>query len=100
MIAKQHVTPDKRLILAVCDSELKGKSFSEGEKQLDLSSDFYDGDEMDKEGVLRLMKIAYIVNLVGEEVISVGLEAGVIDKENIMKVDGVPHAEGVVVRED
>ena len=46
MIVKKHVTQDRRLLLAICDSSLKGKKFVVGEKQLDLTSGFYAGEEM------------------------------------------------------
>lgn len=100
MIVKQHKTRDGRLLLAVCDSELKGKKFNEGEVQLDLSGDFYDGEEMSDEEILELFKIVYIVNLVGEKAVGLGIKAGIIDKENVIGVEGVPHAQGIVVREE
>ena len=59
MICKKHVTEDGRLLLAVCDSSLKGKKFSSGDLQLDLTGSFYDGVEMKEEEVLELMKKAY-----------------------------------------
>ena len=46
MIVKIHKRDD-RTILAVCDSDLIGRTFTEGERQLDLSSDFYKGEERD-----------------------------------------------------
>ena len=45
MNAKVHRTKDGRLILALCDSELLGKVFVEGDVKLDLTTDFYQGEE-------------------------------------------------------
>jgi len=100
MLVKQHITNDKRLLLAVCDSDLKGKKIENNKIQLDLSSDFYNGEEMDEEKVLKLMKIAYIINIVGEESINCGIKAGIISKDNIIKIGKVPHAQGLVVIEE
>lgn len=100
MIVKKHVTRDRRLLLAVCDSDLKGKKFSNDKMQLDLASDFYDGEEMNEEKVLGLMDAAAMVNLVGEESVNCGIKAGIIEKDHIIVVDGVKHAQGVVVREE
>ena len=100
MIVKKHKTRDGRLLLAVCDSELKGKKFSQGQLQLDLTSDFYNGEEISDEEILKLFKTAYIVNIVGEKSVKLGLKAGIISKENIIKIAGIPYAQGVIVTEE
>ena len=100
MIFRQHVTPDRRLLLAVCDSELKGKKIESKGVMLDLSADFYDGEEMQEDEVIKLMKVAALVNLVGENSVSLGIKSEVIEKENVILVSGVPHAQWLVVRED
>jgi hypothetical protein len=100
MIVKKHITRDGRLMLAICDSDLKGKKFVEKGLQLDLSSDFYNGEEMDEERILELFKVAYIVNLVGEKSIALGIKAELIEKEHVIEVCKVPHAQCVVVREE
>lgn len=100
MNVKKITTKDGQLMLAICDSSLKGKKFIEGDKQLDLSSDFYNGEKMNEEVVLELFKVAYTVNLAGEECISFAIKAGIIEKEHVITIDGIPHAQGVVVREE
>ncbi|MFH1064557.1 MAG: DUF424 family protein [Candidatus Woesearchaeota archaeon] len=40
MIAKVHKTPNG-MILALCDTEILGKTFEEGKLQLNLDSQFY-----------------------------------------------------------
>lgn len=99
MIVKKHSTRDGRLVLAVCDSELVCQKFEDEKFVLDLDSDFYKGEKMDEDKILELMKHAYIVNLVGEKSINLGLKAGIIDKTNIIKVKGIKHAQGVCVAE-
>jgi len=100
MIVKIHKTNEGRTIIAVCDSNLIGKKFEEGEKQLDLSSDFYKGEKMDKERILNYFKSVHIVNLCGEKSVELGIKAGIIDKNRVIKIDGIPHAEGVILREE
>lgn len=100
MIVKKHCTPDKKLILAVCDSYLIGKKFSDGIIQLDLTVDFYKGEKMSEEQTIKLLKCAYIVNLVGEKSVDAGIKAKIIDPDSIIIIEGIPHAEGVVVSRD
>jgi hypothetical protein len=95
MIVKIHKTPDGRIILAVCDSEILGKKFEEKGLQLDLSSDFFKGNEMKEEEIISLFKKAYIVNLNGEKAVKLGVREGVVSE--VIRIKGIPHAEGVVV---
>ncbi|MEE9525069.1 MAG: DUF424 family protein [Candidatus Woesearchaeota archaeon] len=99
MIVKLHKSLEGRVILAVCDSDICGKKFEEGDLQLDLSSNFYKGEEMDEERILNLMKSVHIVNLCGKKAVELGVKARIIDKENVVVISGVPHAGGIIVRE-
>ena len=43
------------VLLIVTDKEILGKKFEEGKKQLDLTSDFYKGEEKSKEEVKKMI---------------------------------------------
>ncbi|MFW5990631.1 MAG: DUF424 domain-containing protein [Candidatus Nanoarchaeia archaeon] len=96
MIVKKHVTGG-RLILAVCDSSVAGKKYNEGDAQLDLSSDFYNGEEMPPEEVTRLMKSSFIINLVGEKSLQTAKELVHISKRSVIFIEGIPHAQVLFV---
>ena len=98
LLAKVH-KKDKKTIVAVCDSELIGKVFDENKVQLDLRGDFYKGEEKSQEEIGDLMRNADGVNLVGEKAIELGLSEGVIEKSQVVKVKGIPHAQGTFVQE-
>ena len=95
MIAKVHDT-ENGIIVVVCDSDLIGKKFEENDKQLDLASGFYDGEEMDELEIADLMRNAHIVHLVGEKAVNLGVKEEVVDKKNITYVQGIPHAESIL----
>ncbi|MBW2979925.1 DUF424 domain-containing protein [Candidatus Woesearchaeota archaeon] len=99
MIVKTHKTPDSRKLVAICDSELLGKKFEEGNLQLDLASDFYKGEEKGAEEVKEIIKDAYIVNVVGGESVAFCIELEIIDKKHILRIGGVPHAQAVIMQE-
>ncbi len=89
MIVKKHF--DKNgLIIAVCDSELLGKRFEQGKLQLDLTSDFYKGQEMDDLRVKELMKSARVGNIVGKNSVELAKKLGLIEKTKTI-VD-IPYA--------
>lgn len=98
MIVKIHKRDD-RTILAVCDSDLVGRTFTEGERQLDLASDFYKGDERDEKDVGDLMRNADIVNLVGPKAVAIGLQEEVITQDHVITIAGIPHAQAIVVHD-
>lgn len=92
MIVRTHSSSDNRLILTICDSDLIGKVFEEGDQQLDLSSDYFKGEEMEDDKIFKLIQKAYSVNVVGKKSVEICIKAGVIDQENIAKIKGIPYA--------
>lgn len=103
-----------RDILAVCDSDLIGKSFEpdsesskngndskeENNKQvkLDIKESFYNGsgaEEKPKDEVIEIMKDMKkedaTFNLVGKETINAALEADIINKEDVKEIQGIPY---------
>ena len=85
-----------RDIVAICDSELLGKRFEEGKFQLDIKESFYKGEEKTKSEVLDVIKKMSIedatFNIVGKEATNTALEAGIISKQGIKEIQGIPFA--------
>ena len=99
MIVKIHKTPDGKKLVAVCDSGLLGKKFEQGNLQLDLTSDFYKGEEKSSEEVKEIIKGAYIVNVVGQESVAFFISLGIIEKGHVLEVGGIPHAQAVICQD-
>ena len=85
-----------RNVVAICDKELVGKKFEDGKKQLDLLENFYKGEEANKEGVIALIlrqaREDATFNIVGEKSIAAAIEAGIITKESVARVQNIPFA--------
>jgi len=96
MLVKIH-KKEHRTIVAVCDKNLIGQLLEENGKQLDLRVDFYKGEEKDAKAIGDIIRNADGVNLVGEEAVNLGLQEEVIEKEHILKIKGVPHAQAVLM---
>tara|TARA_Y100000310_G_C20633216_1_gene789753 strand:- start:923 stop:1213 length:291 start_codon:yes stop_codon:yes gene_type:complete len=84
-------------IIAVCDSNLLGKTLKQEDFELTISEDFYKGEEKTEQEVILILKNADNANLIGENAVSAGLSAGIISKENIIKIEGVPHAQAYAI---
>ena len=96
MIIKVH-KKDNRILAVAVDSGLLGKKFEEGDLQLDLTRDFYNGEEMDDARAGDIIRNADIVHLIGENAIKLGISEGVIEEKNIIRIQGIPHAQAIVI---
>ena len=85
-----------RTVVAICDSDLIGKTFEEGKRQLHIRENFYKDREVNKEELLTIIKRQLLedasFNIVGKESIQIALEAGIIKKEGVHKIKGIPFA--------
>lgn len=90
---------DDRTVIAVCDTTLLGTKIEENDLVLDLTSDFYKGEEHDDTTAGDLIRNADAVNLVGPTAIRLGIEEGIIEESNVKKVKGVPYAQAVIVHD-
>ncbi len=89
-----------RKILALCDTNLIGKTFSEGIKQIHIKENFFKGEEKNKEEVLEILKEMEkedaTFNIVGKESVECSIEAGIISKNGIIRINGIPIALGLM----
>jgi len=79
-------------VVAFCDKELVGKVLEDKGIKIRLSKIFYDGKDVDEKTAIEILKNANTTNIFGEKSIKVALKAGIIDKNNIKKIQGVPYA--------
>ncbi|MBI2143535.1 DUF424 family protein [Candidatus Woesearchaeota archaeon] len=82
-----------RLILAVCDRDVYGKKFEEGDAVLDLGSKFYAGEEKGADAVEKLMLHAYMIHAAGKNSVGIAIRLGLAAAENVKKVNGVQHVQ-------
>jgi len=80
----------------LCDNELIGQRFEEKNLQLDLSSKFYNGEEKSEDELVKLVLGAYIANIVGEKSIAFALKLGIIEKNSIIRIKNIPHAQAIM----
>ena len=85
-----------RTVVAICDSALVGKKFEEGKRQLDVTESFYKGEKVSEESAVKIIQMQAredaTFNIVGEKSIKAAISAGIINKEGISKLGGIPFA--------
>lgn len=94
MLIKIHKS--YRDVVAICDVDLIGKRFEEGKFQLDIKESFYNGEKVSVEEALDLMrnmlKEDATFNIVGNKSVQTAIKAGVITKEGVGEIQGIPFA--------
>lgn len=93
MLIKIHKS--YRDIISICDSNLLGKKFEQGKLQFEIGT-FFNGEEKKEAEILEIIKDAAkedaTFNIVGKQSINCALKAGIIDKEGIITIQGIPVA--------
>ena len=84
-------------LLAVADKNIIGKSFESNDLNIHVSENFYYEKECGEKEILKIINSATIVNAVGNSIIELMLKNMLIEKENIIEIGGVMHAQLVRV---
>jgi len=89
-----------RDIVAICDSELLGKTFEQGEFQLDIKESFFKGEKVSEEKAIKILKEMSkedaTFNIIGKNSINAALKAGIISENGIKKIQEIPFSLGLL----
>ncbi len=96
MIRTERETPEG-LLVTVCDSDVLGETFDDGEFSLTVTEEFYGGEEITEEAALESLARADVANLVGVETVALAIEAGYVEEGNVLEIDGTHHAQLVTL---
>ncbi len=80
-------------ILAVSDEDLIGKKFKQGNLYIEVSESFYKDKRVDKKQLEDLLLHFDNINIIGKQSIEIALKINIIQKENIIFIKGIPHAQ-------
>lgn len=83
----------REVLVAACDHDILGKTFSSEKLKLHVSREFYEGQICEEEVLVERLQMATIANLVGERTVAAAIRCGFIDPECVLLIGGVPHAQ-------
>lgn len=94
MYLKIHETKEGKIV-AVCDEYLIGKKFEEGDSILDLAKykDFYKGKKASNDDIKNAFKTFSSANLVGEKSVKLAIYLGIVFKESVKYIKGIPYVQ-------
>jgi uncharacterized protein len=85
-----------RWVVAICDVNVFGKKLIEGERVLDLSGGFFEGEAMGEEMAERIIidanKEDATFNIAGEKSVALAKKLGLVKDEGIGEISGIPFA--------
>ncbi len=89
------------IVVALCDENMLEKimEFKKTGAKIKVSKHFYGENLIDDTIALKLLGKATIGNLFGKEIVSLATKHGFISKQNIINIDGIPHAQFVKLSE-
>lgn len=92
LLVNERETKEGKLV-SVCDADVLGEEFENGDVSLTVDPEFYDGEEADEETVVSSLARCSIANIVGTQAVGVAIEHGFIEEENVLEFDGTRHAQ-------
>jgi hypothetical protein len=85
------------ILVAVCDSELVGRTFREGNLKIEVKEDFYGDREVGEEEVKNALRKATIANITGKRAVELAISIGIVDKDRVLKIGDCLHAQMVTM---
>ena len=85
------------LVVAICDEKLLEKEIKKNKLKIKISKNFYGEKLVDEKLAVKLMEKATIGNLIGKDIVNLAEKNGFIVKENIILINGIPHAQFVKI---
>jgi len=80
-------------LLAACDKDIVGKTFTGKGLRITVSESFYRGEDADEEMLVNRLQLATIANLVGKRTMEIAIRHGFVDPDCVLDIGGVPHAQ-------
>ncbi|MCQ1538977.1 DUF424 domain-containing protein [Methanocalculus taiwanensis] len=93
MFLKIHRELGGGQVVAVCDSELLGKTLTEGDIEITVTRDFYGDTPASEEEVRHALTHAGNANIIGTQVVEIAISLGCIKRSSCLMIGSVPHAQ-------
>lgn len=84
---------EEGLLVSVCDADVLGETFENGEVSLTVEEEFYDGEATEPERVVESLASCTTANLVGTECVELAIDAGFVEADNVLELEGTKHAQ-------
>lgn len=80
----------KNIMLNICDVDLLGKKIIQDELNMHINESYYGEKLVDREEAKALLKNSSIINMVGNEIISLSIQLGIGSKSGVKTISDIP----------
>jgi len=80
----------KNKMLNICDYDLLGKDIIQDELTMNISKSYYGGKVVTREEAKNLLQSSSIINMVGNDTVSLSIELGIGSENGVKRISGVP----------
>jgi len=84
---------DEGTLVSVCDADVLGETFENGEVSLTVDAAFYDGQEAEEDAVVESLARCSVANIVGTRSVDLAVEHGFVAEENVLDLGETRHAQ-------
>lgn len=85
----------RETLIAVCDCDILGQKFAEGQLRIDVSPDFFGGEKASCSEVEAALAKATMANFVGCKTVEHAISLGYVERDCVLSINGVPYAQMV-----
>lgn len=88
--AVRMVNYQRNRMLNICDSDLVGRTLVEADLTMNITQSYFAERIVDEKEAEQLLRNSSIINMVGEETISLSVKIGIGSQKGVKKIEGVP----------
>ena len=78
------------LMLNICDANLVGKTITKSDFEFNISKSYFAERLVEQNEAKELLKKYTIINMVGEEIISLSVKLGIGSSKGVKKINDIP----------
>ena len=88
--AVKTITYQQNLMLNICDADLVGRTITKDDFSLNISRSYFAERLVEKDEAEELLKKYTVINMVGNETISLSINLGIGSIKGVKEIEGVP----------
>ncbi len=77
-------------IINICDLNILGKEINKEDFQINISKEYYYGEEISNEEAIKILKSSSIINLVGRDIVDLALSINLAKKNSVKIIEDIP----------
>ncbi|ABD40579.1 Protein of unknown function DUF424 [Methanospirillum hungatei JF-1] len=91
MLLRIHRSADNKEVIGLCDRELIGRTFSEGEISISINEGFFGNQPTSEEEVIRVLMNGDNITIFGKRCVDLAVSHGILEPDSCRLINGIPY---------